>query len=310
MKCQFDGTREEGKAPRHFSGEYVYKQVKDLAVAHGKKSTTIGGKRKRDKQDDPKMTKRDNKLDDPKIRWKKKSILWELPYLILLAIRHNIDDMHVKKNVCGSLIGTLMSDKHKTKDHAKVRADLEEMDIRPELHPNGTSSQLPASAVNLTKPEKKELCDFFRSVKVPSGYSSNVRKLVHPKEQKFLPMKAHDCDVILTTMLAVGIRNILPEKVRRAIMSLCFFFNAISQKVLDEQTLDDLEKNLFDTICLLEAYFPPSFFDISVHLIVHLVKEVRYIGPMFLHHMYPYERFMSTLNKYTKSRVHPEGSMI
>jgi len=93
-------------------------------------------------------------------------------------------------------------------------------------------------------------------------------------------------------------------------MCLCFFFNAISQKVLDEQTLDDLEKNLFDTICLLEAYFPSSFFDISVHLIVHLVKEVRYIGPMFLHHMYPYERFMSTLNKYTKSRVHPEGSMI
>ena len=26
--------------------------------------------------------------------------------------------------------------------------------------------------------------------------------------------------------------------------------------------------------------------------------------------MYPYERFMSTLNKYTKSRVHPEGSMV
>ena len=46
MKCQFDGTREEGKAPRHFSGECIYKQVKDLAVAHGKKSTTIGGKEK------------------------------------------------------------------------------------------------------------------------------------------------------------------------------------------------------------------------------------------------------------------------
>ena len=70
-------------------------------------------------------------------------------------------------------------------------------------------------------------------------------------------MKAHDCDVMLTTMLAVAIRNILPEKVRRAIMSLCFFFNAISQKVIDETTLDDLEKNFFHAICLLEAYFPP-----------------------------------------------------
>lgn len=109
MKCQFDGTREEaGKAPRHFNGEYVYDEVKDLAVAHGKKSTTILGKRKRDKQ------------DDPKIRWKKKSILWELPYWLYLAVRHSIDGMHVKKNVCGSLLGTLMSDKHKTKDDAKV----------------------------------------------------------------------------------------------------------------------------------------------------------------------------------------------
>jgi len=40
-----------------------------------------------------------------------------------------------------------------------------------------------------------------------------------------------------------------------------------------------------------------------------LVKEIRYLGPMFLHHMYLYERFMSTLNRYAKSQVHPEGSM-
>jgi len=40
-----------------------------------------------------------------------------------------------------------------------------------------------------------------------------------------------------------------------------------------------------------------------------LVKEIKYLGLMFLHHMYPYEIFMSTLNKYAKSRVHPEGSM-
>ena len=122
-------------------------------------------------------------------------------------------------------------------------------------------------------------------------------------------MKAHDCDVMLTTMLAVGIQNILLEKTQMAIMSLCSFFNAISQKVIDEQSLEDLEKNMIEVMCLLEAYFPLIFFDISVHLIVHLVKEIRYLGPMFLHHMYLYERFMSTLNRYAKSRVHPEGSM-
>ena len=123
-------------------------------------------------------------------------------------------------------------------------------------------------------------------------------------------MKAHDCDIMLTLMLAVGIRNILPKKVRMAIMSLCFFFNAISQKVIDEESLDELEKRLFKTIVLLEAYFPPSFFDPSVHLMAHLITELIYLGHVFLHHMYPYERFMSTLNKYTMSRVHPQGSMV
>ena len=91
-------------------------------------------------------------------------------------------------------------------------------------------------------------------------------------------------------------------------MSLCSF-NAIYQKVIDEQSLEDLEKNMIEVMCLLEAYFPLTFFDISFHLIVHLVKEIRYLGPMFLHHMYPYERFMSTLNSYAKSWVHPKGSM-
>ena len=108
MKHQFDGTRETESAPRHFNGKYVYSQVKDLDDAQGKKSTTLG-KRKC------------NKEGFEKIRWKKRSILWELPCWIDLAVRHSIYVMHVKKNVCGSLLGTLMNDKGKTKDHEKGR---------------------------------------------------------------------------------------------------------------------------------------------------------------------------------------------
>jgi hypothetical protein len=95
--------------------------------------------------------------------------------------------MHVKKNVYGSLLGTLMNDKHKTKDHENARKDLEELGIRPELRHDGTGTQPPACAINLTKEEKKELCDFLCTIKVPSGYSSNIRKLVHVTEQKISP---------------------------------------------------------------------------------------------------------------------------
>lgn len=104
----------------------------------------------------------------------------------------------------------------KGKDHEQARADLEDLDIRLELRPDGDGS-LATSAINLSNEEKKELHDFFCGVKVPSGYSSNIRRLVSVKEQKMLPMKANDCDMLLTTMLVVGIRNILPEKPRMAI---------------------------------------------------------------------------------------------
>jgi hypothetical protein len=44
------------------------------------------------------------------------------------------------------------------------------------------------------------------------------------------------------------------------------------------------------TLCQLEMYFPSSFFDIMVHLIVHIVREINYSVPVFLHNMYPFER--------------------
>ena len=72
-----------------------------------------------------------------------------------LEVRYAINGMHVKKNVCGSLLGTLMNDKGKTtKDHVRAQDDMEHMDIRPELCHDGTSARLQASAVNLTKKEK------------------------------------------------------------------------------------------------------------------------------------------------------------
>ena len=96
--------------------------------------------------------------NDDKKRWEKKSIFWELPYWIYLDVRHSIDAMHLKKNVCESLLGTLMNNRNKTKDHERARADLEDLDIRPELYLDSNSAQLPTSCINLSKEEKKQCC--------------------------------------------------------------------------------------------------------------------------------------------------------
>ena len=45
------------------------------------------------------------------------------------------------------------------------------------------------------------------------------------------------------------------------------------------------------------------------HLLVHLVKEISILGPVFLHNMFSFERFMRVLKKYVHNRARPEGSI-
>ena len=65
------------------------------------------------------------------------------------------------------------------------------------------------------------------------------------------------------------------------ITRLCFSFNAICSKVINLKQLDVLENETAIILCQLEMYFSPSFFDIMIHLIVHLVREIRLCGPIF-----------------------------
>jgi hypothetical protein len=45
------------------------------------------------------------------------------------------------------------------------------------------------------------------------------------------------------------------------------------------------------------------------HLLAHLLEEIRILGPVFLHNMFPFERFMGVLKKYVRNRARPEGSI-
>ncbi|KAL9674273.1 hypothetical protein QQ045_030544 [Rhodiola kirilowii] len=67
--------------------------------------------------------------------WKKRSIFVDLPYWHSLDIRHCIDVMHIEKNICESLLGTLLNIPGKTKDGVKARLDMLEMNIRTKLAP-------------------------------------------------------------------------------------------------------------------------------------------------------------------------------
>ncbi|XP_071714148.1 uncharacterized protein [Rutidosis leptorrhynchoides] len=115
------------------------------------------------------------------------------------------------------------------KDGIKVRRDMELMNIRPELQPkdiDGRSTKfLPPACYTMSKVEKTKSCQCLHGIKVPSGYSANIRKLVLMKDLKLLSMKSHDSHVLMTQMIPIAIRGILPnqwlkDKVRRTLPNI------------------------------------------------------------------------------------------
>ncbi|GKA12729.1 hypothetical protein Tco_0692275 [Tanacetum coccineum] len=77
----------------------------------------------------------------------------------------------------------------------------------------------------------------LHNIKVPEGYCSNFSSLVNLKDRKLVGLKSHDYHMLM------------------------------QKKEISLQELDKLQLELVVTLCLLEKFFPLSFFDIMIHLI-------------------------------------------
>jgi hypothetical protein len=96
-------------------------------------------------------------------------------------------------------------------------------------------------------------------VRVPTGFSSNITKLVSVKDLSMFGYNSHDCHMIMMVFLTIPIRVIKPMRIKVLITRLFYFFNTVSQKVIDFKDLDDLKAYMIETMCMLEMCFPSSF---------------------------------------------------
>jgi hypothetical protein len=46
------------------------------------------------------------------------------------------------------------------------------------------------------------------------------------------------------------------------------------------------------------------------HLMIHLVDQILTLGPLYLHSIFPYERYLAVLKVYVRNHAHPEGCII
>ncbi|XP_038697901.1 uncharacterized protein LOC119995458 [Tripterygium wilfordii] len=157
--------------------------------------------------------------------------------------------------------------------------------------------------------EKRTLCKFLKDVKFPDGYASNISRCVNVKEGKCIGLKSHDCHVLFQRLLPLALRGLLPKDVCSPIIELSQFFGELCSKVIKEECLDGLHAQVVETLCKFKRLFPPAFFDIMVHLLVHLANEAKLAGPVQYRWMYPIERYLCTLKGYVRNKARPEGSI-
>ncbi|XP_039119135.1 uncharacterized protein LOC120255365 [Dioscorea cayenensis subsp. rotundata] len=147
QKHLFDSNIEMRGAPSVTTGYDILLMLKELQFSYGKhgksklkKSNNNNKAKKRPRQ----VSDIDLETDDDEVQeeesteaalWKKRSIFFDLPYWQHNLLRHNLDVMHIEKNVCENIVGTLLNIDGKSKDNLKCRLDLVDMGIRRELHP-------------------------------------------------------------------------------------------------------------------------------------------------------------------------------
>ncbi|OMO94184.1 Transposon, En/Spm-like protein [Corchorus capsularis] len=85
--------------------------------------------------------------------------------------------------------------------------------------------------------------------------------------------------------------------------------NDLCSKVFCESYLELLESRATSILCEMEKIFPPAFFTVMVHLIIHLAYEAKVAGLVIYRRMYTIERFLLTLKFYMGNRACPEGSI-
>jgi hypothetical protein len=89
-------------------------------------------------------------------------------------------------------------------------------------------------------------------------------------QKKIFGLKSHDYHIFMERLLPVVFCGFLSDNVWRYLAELCFFYRQLCAKELRKDVVRSLEENVVVLLCKMEKIFPPGFFNVMQHLIIHL----------------------------------------
>jgi hypothetical protein len=186
--------------------------------------------------------------------------------------------MHIEKNICENLIGTLLKIATKTKGTINARVDLEEMGVSSNLHMVGTedgeSCKMLEAPYVLSKMKQKLFCDFISLVKFPDGYASNLARCFAANGCKLKRLKTHDCHILLQRVLPACLRGLVDKEIYTSIAELGNLFQQLCCETLKLDVLQKMKTAISIIMCKLEKIsLLPSLMLWSTWLSICLRKQ-------------------------------------
>ncbi|KAK1390784.1 hypothetical protein POM88_018962 [Heracleum sosnowskyi] len=147
------------------------------------------------------------------------------------------------------------------------------------LHPvkssDGQYLEIRAAIFDMTNKEKEIFCSVLEKAKLPYGCAANISRYVHTKERTIWGYKSHDAHFLLHYLLQFAVKKTLKPQVAVPLIRLGAFLRSLWSKVIDLAELNRLEKEIVEILCHFEMIFPTAFFDIMIHLLVHLSTKLK-----------------------------------
>ncbi|GKA29426.1 zinc finger, PHD-type containing protein, partial [Tanacetum coccineum] len=250
---EFNGETKNGDIHREFSRDAIITQLARLPTRVKGKHMRFGGvKIKR------------NVLFE--LNWTKRSIFYELEYWSFLTLKHNLDVMHIEKNVLESILNTLIMN-DKSKDTTKARQDLGRLGIRSGLWLGKNKNEKwskPQAVYSFTPEDRKKFCQFIKGVKLQDGFGSNFKHKVTDDDTNITGQKSHDCHIMMQRLLPYGLQQYLPPDIVKPLIELYLFFKQICSQTLMMDDMLKAQSKVIDILCNLELIYPPAFFDIMI----------------------------------------------
>jgi hypothetical protein len=87
-------------------------------------------------------------------------------------------------------------------------------------------------------------------------------------------MKSHDHVVMVQQIMPMDIWNLLQLWPCKTLTCLGIVFQRICTKVVNQNEINAFRIFVVETLCRFEIWFPPTLFDLTTHLVIHLVDEL------------------------------------